>query len=295
LNITNCILANVINLYGATVPALNGGYNGFYNSTNFGANQTTSYAYPFQSVGAGNYYYTNGCVFTNAGTGAIDPVLAAALQKKTSYAPMAYTNITVTNTTWNLQAARDTGSSPNLGYHYNPIDYAVGGVRISGTLTLANNVAVAAFLTNKFSLDGFYMSGSGDELLSIGTPQIHNQICTYQAVQEQPVIWGTGYAFSSTCLIYILGPSPSTPETLEAHFTDFNGAAGFCQIGSYGSYLVMGDVMQLLLRDCSMGPGWFFCDVYDYGLTNQCINNLFERTQIAFGNYDGSSRVVFFQ
>jgi hypothetical protein len=291
LEVTNCILANVTNLNGATAPTLNGGYNGFYNSPNFGANQTTNMFYPFQSVGAGNYYYTNCCVFTNAGTGAIDPVLLAELQNRTSYAPIAYTNITVTNTTWNLQAARDTSSNPNLGYHYDPIDYAIGNVAVRGTLTLTNNVAVAAFWSHQsgqWQFVGFNIYGGGDTLLSIGTPQIHNQICTYQAVQEQPIIWGTYFQFAPKYLMCI-GSSPSTPETLEAHFTDFNAAAGMAS-----GYTVCGTGMQLLMRDCSMGPGWFSCDQFDFGLTNQCINNLFERTQIAFLNADGANWVFFF-
>ena len=60
LFLTNCILANV-GSYGPV--STNGGYNGFYNSKEFGANAVTNTFYPFQTVGAAGSYLTNGCNF----------------------------------------------------------------------------------------------------------------------------------------------------------------------------------------------------------------------------------------
>ena len=36
-------------------------YNGFYNSSTFGASPITAAFYPFQTVGGGDYYLANGC------------------------------------------------------------------------------------------------------------------------------------------------------------------------------------------------------------------------------------------
>jgi hypothetical protein len=92
LNFTNCIFANVTNLTNNASAYLLlfqilGCTNGFYNCPTFGSGQLTNNASPFQSVGAGNYYLTNGCVFTNAGTTNIDPTLLADLQTRTTFPP----------------------------------------------------------------------------------------------------------------------------------------------------------------------------------------------------------------
>ena len=141
LFLTNCILAGVTNNGTAAVA---GGDNGFYNSTAFGAAQYTTGVSPFQTVGAGNFYLTASNSFRNAGTTNIDPAVLADIAARTTYRPLVYSNVVFTNTTWAPGVQRDT-DTPDLGYHYAPIDYAVGDVTISGTLTLANNVVVAAF------------------------------------------------------------------------------------------------------------------------------------------------------
>ena len=92
LNFTNCIFANITALTNnPSPPSLMyqrlGLTNGFYSCPVFGAGQITNDPYPFQTVGAGNYYLTNGCNFLNQGTTNIDPVLLADLQTRTIYPP----------------------------------------------------------------------------------------------------------------------------------------------------------------------------------------------------------------
>src|SRR5208283_287692 len=71
VTLTNCLMVNVTNLQNVYTNIgtyqVTGGYNGFYNTPEFGAGPVTNNFYPFQSVGAGNYYLTNGCSFSNAG------------------------------------------------------------------------------------------------------------------------------------------------------------------------------------------------------------------------------------
>jgi hypothetical protein len=120
LYVTNCVLASVTNVVGVTAA----GTNGFYLTPEFGDSPVTNTFYPFQAVGAGNYYLTNGCAFTNAGTPYLDPALLAVLQQKTTRPPLVYTNATIyVNTNFTPQALRDNTGPPDLGYHYDPIDY----------------------------------------------------------------------------------------------------------------------------------------------------------------------------
>ena len=183
ISLTNCILASVTN-EGETFSGAN---NGSYAVTWTVPGGTTASQYPFQSVGAGNYYLTNGCGFFNAGTTNIDTTLLANLKQKTTYPPLLLTNQSVSiNTTLNPQAQRDT-DMPDLGYHYDPIDYLVDQFGITNaTLTMANGVAVATYNdTGIVLLDG-------SSIVSMGSPLYPNWIVRYSSVQEQPV--SIGYA-----------------------------------------------------------------------------------------------------
>ena len=138
---TNCILANMN--FSSVYSHLNGSYNGFYNSPVFGTSQVTNTFYPFQTVGAGSYYLAGGCAFTNAGTTNIDATLLAGLKQRTTYPPIVYANATIsTNLILGLQAPRDTNAAPDLGYHYDPLDYVFGGCDLYTNLTLAAGTAV---------------------------------------------------------------------------------------------------------------------------------------------------------
>jgi hypothetical protein len=306
---TNCIFSQVFTLTNAYTPgyifSLAGSENGFFNSPAFGSGVASANAYPFQSAGAGAYYLTNGCPFTN-GTANIDPVLLASLGQKTSYAPpIIYTNFTVTNATWTPQVQRDTNSNPNLGFHYDPIDYLVGSITVSGTLTLTNGVAVALFPGPQNF--GLLLSGT-DNLNSYGIAQAHNQICNYQAAQEEPLEWGPlewsgqGPYYTEYVQLYFNGNSSST---LTARFTDFDGTGGLGSNGGYSGVDIVGEnlddypyVMQLYLRDCRVGPGAFYCAVATGSSpTNyicQTVNNLFERTTLTFDEENGNGSLSFF-
>jgi hypothetical protein len=115
---TNCVFANVTyltNTYtsGFVTYAVTGNYNGFYNAPAFGTTTTTNNAYPFQAVGAGSFYLTNGCMFRNVGTANIDPVLLSELAQKTTWAPILYSNITFLNAvTFSPVVQRDNVSLP---------------------------------------------------------------------------------------------------------------------------------------------------------------------------------------
>jgi hypothetical protein len=185
----NSILAGIDNLiFGAPgTYYLTGNNNGFYSSPTFGSGQVNSSSNPFQTVGAGNYYLTNGCNFFNQGTTNIDSTLLAGLKQRTTYPPLLLTNLTVTNTTTlNPQAQCDT-DTPDLGYHYDPLDYLVSNVTVSASLTLTNGVALG-LMGSSASLT----LQTGGNLISQGTPLNPNRLAHYANVQEQSIKLGGG-------------------------------------------------------------------------------------------------------
>src|SRR5258708_7261097 len=95
----------------------------------------------YQGVGAGNYYLASGSTNRDAGTTNINSVLLADLKQKTTWPPLVCSNSTVA---WDLilspQAQRDT-VLPDLGYHYDPVDFiSYVYTFTNSTLTLTNGV-----------------------------------------------------------------------------------------------------------------------------------------------------------
>ncbi len=183
LLVTNSILASVTNLYSGSPVTFTGGWNGFYKSPAFGGSQTTNTTFPFKTAGAGNYYLTNGCKFTNAGTAYIDAALWSGLQQKTTLSPLVYSNVTISiNTNFSPQAQRDTNSNPNLGYHYEPIDYLADLCTITNAvLTVTNGAVIASYNEAGVRLH------NKSTIVSLGSPVNPNWFVRYSAVQEQPI------------------------------------------------------------------------------------------------------------
>ena len=260
LFLTNCILANITNLTSYPYSGLpTGGYNGFYNCTNFGTNTRTNTFYPFQTVGAGNYYLAGGGAFTNAGTTNIDALLLADLQRKTTCSPNLLAGPITNATVLSAVIQRDT-DTPDLGYHYAPIDYLVSNVNVSATLTLTNGVALGLMgSSGSLTLQNY---GS---LVSQGTALALNYLAHYANVQEQPVNPGSG----------VVGQSGnSTNMNVALRYTDISMPGGgytyvFYGVHSYGP--------GLSFRDCQL-HGCYFFNAVMFGTQNISItNNLFDR------------------
>jgi hypothetical protein len=143
-------------------------------------------------VGAGNYYLTNGCSFTNAGTTNIDLALLADLRTKTTYPPLVYANTnTSTPIALSPQVQRDTNAALALGYHYDPLDYITDTFVITNAqLTISNGTAIACY--NRAGI----VLRDGSSIVSVGTPVTPNWLVRYQSVQEQPVFPGGTNVFS---------------------------------------------------------------------------------------------------
>jgi uncharacterized protein YegL len=278
ITLTNCVLVNVTNLTNSSFAAtFSGDHNGFYNSAKFGTNTKTNTFYPFKPIGAGNYYLTNGCAFTNAGTASIDPTLLSNLQQKTTYPPLFLTNQTLTvNTNFNPQAQRDTNSNPTLGYHYDPIDYIADLYTVTNaTLTLTNGVVIASYNEAGVQLQ------RGSTLVSIGSPLYPNWFVRYSSVQEQSAsLKGTNSGGIDVKPSYT-----SVMPNAQYQFTKFAcPAGGGIHLYDYNT----SSLSNLTVQECEF---WGGTNVL--GGTNSAvmtlINNLFARSVISASGTGGLS------
>ncbi len=266
LSFTNCIFANITNYYNSADTFL-GDHNGFYHFAELWTNPSTNNFYPFQAVGAGNYYLTNGCNFFNAGTTNIDPPLLADIQTKTTYPPILLTNTTVSaNTALNPQAQRDT-DTPDLGYHYDPIDYLVDQFWVTNAvLTVTNGAAIACYNDSGVNIT------DGSSISSVGTPTAPNWFVEYSSVQEQPLSLGPGGYLA-------INPwhTSAAPNGF-FRFTKFAcpGAGGYHLYDAQASSIYT----NLWVQDCEF---WGGGNMYGGGTNTVAtlVNNLFARSTLS--------------
>ena len=115
----------------------------------------------FQTVGGGSYYLADGSPYRNIGTNNLSTNMLARLLQTTTFPPLVYSDVVISNDlTIGPQAQRDISSSPALGYHYDPLDYAFGGVDAYANLTFQPGTAVGWFRTSS----GWYHAGHGIHL-----------------------------------------------------------------------------------------------------------------------------------
>lgn len=179
--ITNSLFVSITN-WGYSFTSVN-------NATNASASGV------FQTVGGGAHYLTTNSVHRNVGTTNINADLLASLRTKTTYPPLAYTNITFSvPTTLGPQAQRDT-DLPDLGYHYDPLDYVLGGCETSSNLTFTAGTAVGWFRTTS----GWYHAGQalrmiGNIVVSFaGTATEPTYFVRLNTVQENDRTAGYGH------------------------------------------------------------------------------------------------------
>jgi hypothetical protein len=115
---------------------------------------------------------------------------------------LSLTNDISIDTTLTPQAQRDT-DTPDLGFHYLPIDWIVGGATVTGaTLTVRGGAAIAMDAANTnwgICLD------SGGQLISEGDPVNLNRFVRSHSVQEVPA----GSGMSTAPLFADTYPCPS--------------------------------------------------------------------------------------
>jgi len=171
---TNCLFVCVTNL--------SEWYDTSTNITCMNCATNSSDAGVFQTAGAGAYYLATNSPYHGVGTANIDSGLLARLRQKTTYPPVVYSNYTIaTPTIFSPQVQVDTNNGPDLGFHYDPVDFAVSQCIVSNTILTVTNGAIIA----SYGQSGVQLVGGG-QLVSIGTPLIPNLFVRGVSVQEQP-------------------------------------------------------------------------------------------------------------
>ena len=218
LKSTNSIYVSMTNSTTGVTFAAN--FNGFYNDVqSFGGSQVIAPSFPFQTVGAGSYYLVADSNFRNAGTSAgIPSALLTDLQKRTTYPPLV-TAAAILNSPQSYfpQVQRDTDTL-DLGFHYDPLDWALGGVLVTNaTVTVSGGTAIAGFATNGYSRG--LSIGQGASLQSQGTPNVPNWIVQYNTVQEEPI---TSWFTATNGILSSEYQGVGSGSTINCRFTDFS-------------------------------------------------------------------------
>jgi hypothetical protein len=165
VRLTNCLFACATNWQCATT---------YTNASTF----LTSDSGVFQTAGGGAHYLADNSPYRNQGTTNIAPSLLADIRTKTTYQPLICSNVTLANyTAFSPQAQRNT-DAPDLGYEYEPIDYAFGGCTASSNLTFSAGTVAGWFRTSS----GWNHAGHGIHL-SDGTS------ATFSGRAEAPCYW----------------------------------------------------------------------------------------------------------
>ena len=210
--LTNCLVTSQTLLTGSAVTL-------FTNATVYLASPSSPV---YQTVGAGSYYLTTNSPYRNAGTTNINPVLWTELQQKTTYPPIVYSSTTISvPTTFSPQVQRDT-DTPDLGYHYDPLDYVFGGVEAKSNLTFTAGTVVGWFDTQSSAGYGIEVD-KGATVTFSGTVTAPCWLARYDTVQESGNgNWKTvGWGFAITSNNSNYGYSSDAPKLL-AQFTKFS-------------------------------------------------------------------------
>lgn len=256
LYLTNCLVVAVSNTNGI----LGGASNQFVSSA----------AGVFQTAANGYYYLATNSPYRNAGTMNINPDLVAELRKKTTYPPLVYSNFVFTGDTMlGQQAQRDT-DAPDLGYHYDPLDYAlVNCTADNARLTITNGTAIAICGGwNGLSLQ------NNSSLFCVGTPPSPNWFVGCSSVQEQP------QPFSSVYGVGVCTVDGTTSE--QYRFTKFACLAS--RAGGW-NHVAGNHYSQFVIQDCEFWNG--MVRAYSWG-PSAIKNNLFVRTLVSAGPYDST-------
>jgi hypothetical protein len=183
----------------------------------------------YQVVGGGNYYLTNNSPYRQAGTTNIDLILLSDLAQKTTYPPIiVYSNVSISvSTTLGPAVQRDNTGKPDIGYHYDPLDYAFGGCDLYSNLTFTAGTAVAWYEGSGSSdLDGGYgfTLNDGADLSFNGTATEPCYFAQYQMVQES----GNGNWPDSAWMLGIIfnGDNQASPPILSGNFSKWTSAYG---------------------------------------------------------------------
>ncbi|MEI6780000.1 MAG: hypothetical protein WCQ21_03680, partial [Verrucomicrobiota bacterium] len=236
---------------------------------------STSGTSPFASVGAGSYYLTTGSTYRNVGKTNLLAQLRAEMKNTTTSPPIVCSNVVISADTTLAPQAQRQGGVPDLGYAYDPLDYAFTGVRLTNAvLRLLPGTTIATF-------GATYGIGllSGSQLISEGTPTSLNRVARFSLVQEgSNTNWNGGG--TSVAGNWLGGP---TPAQASFRFTDWTMPA---QDGYHFS--TSGYTMTNAFSHCQFHGGKLSFSDRAFTITN----SLFERVNTSISDNSQMSPTV---
>lgn len=227
----------------------------------------------YQTVGAGGYYLANGSPYHNAGTANINPGLLQDIQAKTTYPPVVVEPVVFSNDyTFFPQAQRDTVNPPDMGYNYDPIDFATALCLSNATVTVLPGTVLAAI-----SQYAIWLSANATVNCQ-GTATAPNAVVAYNTVQEQ-----SNTNWESPGVSYLLLAAPESGSGVGAfRFTDFSiladSAYSFC-VQNFGVY------PSVQARDCQ----FYDSLILSLEATLAFTNCLFQRPSITLERTSANS------
>jgi hypothetical protein len=257
MSLTNCLLAAVTN---------NVRYTGSNNETNLSDSGI------FQTVASGARYLSNGSLYRNSGTTNITPSLLKDLRQRTTYPPTLLASDFTASTVLFPQAMRDT-DIPDLGYHYDCLDFYLSGLTIKSNATVI--VTNGACVGIDFSAGTFGLKlDQGGTLISEGTPLALNRFVRTHAVQEL-----ASQAAGSNGVPTFADAHPATTTlTARLRFTDLPMLAGdYYHLKQSPSN---GAIAELMFRDSEIRGGYLSLSPSNTSQTIAWTNSLFERVGI---------------
>jgi alkylated DNA nucleotide flippase Atl1 len=231
----------------------------------------------YQTVGGGSFYLATN-TYRNIGTTNISRALLAELRQKTTYPPIVYNPAIIsTNLTFSPQAQRDTNSNPDLGYHYDPLDYAVSeNLVTNATVTINPGTAIAVFGISTWTC-GFGLT-SGAQLICHGLATNLNRIVEYSTVQEQGTNTGWGMPYNGLVSDAF---GAATQIVINCSFTDWSVLA------QDAPHLCCCSAQPLTLQNCQFHGG-----LLDLNTTFALMNCLLERVDGELFPFDGNIPVI---
>lgn len=257
----------------------------------------------FQATGAGHYYLAANSSLHHAGTANISPHLQSELQGKTTYPPIviaAYTELSG-EMTLAPQAGRYTYGAPDLGYHYDALDYTVADMILNGgKLTVLPGTAIGYRMEYNSKAGDWTWIGfdvrENSAFICQGTPAKPNVFVDVQLVQEQ-LQWSVLAGFVPD---FYPTDSSSQPPVLNFRFSNFYLNDVSCRyifayhfmsgISVSGDEWSLDSVMNFSLQDCHIHGGQidldnpddqsYYPDDYWGSGTVSWINNSFDNVAI---------------
>lgn len=215
----------------------------------------------FQTVGAGAYYLSTNNYYRDLGSALTGP-LATEIKSLTTYPPIVLTNPITADVVLAPQALRDTGT-PDLGYHYPPIDFLFRHPPVTNATLTVRPGTVLAFSGS--SMPGIYLQNNS-RINAAGSPTNLARMVRYNSVQESSTTNWSGNSAS-------VSPASVTmtfPPILEARFTQWAIPGGHIRHFDGNWY---GDA-SFHAADSVFHGGKLWSERATVGLTNCLFTNL---------------------